>query len=363
MEVVKYSALVLCKTLLKGGAEKQSLILSKLLQDKVSVTLVIWLGEKIDDVNLNFIVTNRIKYVPLKGNIFTRFSALIRLIRQQNVNLILSFLTLANSIAGITKLFNKNLLTIGGIRTEKLPFYKFAVEKFLHNRINDATVFNSYAAKTSFDERGFKPGKSVVVHNAIRILPLERNYLTGDEIAIVTVSRFVRSKDFSTSLKSFKRLLQNNKDRKLMYWIVGYGSLETEIRSMIRQQDLGDNVKVMISPADVYGILLKADIYLSTSLFEGLSNSIMEAMAAGLPIVATNVGDTKYLVNDSYNGFLVPPKDFELITSKLQELIDSGEKRKEFGKNSYSIIKNEFSEEKMLAGYNKLISEIAYFKA
>jgi glycosyltransferase involved in cell wall biosynthesis len=128
---------------------------------------------------------------------------------------------------------------------------------------------------------------------------------------------------------------------------------------MIRQLNLGNNVKVLISPEDIHGILLKGDIYLSTSLFEGLSNSVMEAMSAGLPIVATDVGDTKYLVRDSYNGFLVPRKDIDLITSKLQELIDSGEKRKEFGENSYSMIKKEFSEGKMLAGYNKLFSEIA----
>ncbi|MDF1561313.1 MAG: glycosyltransferase [Bacteroidales bacterium] len=359
METKGPSVLILCKTLLKGGAEKQAIILAKLLShDRVSVTLVIWGGEKIDADNLNFIEAHGIKYVCLRRNIFNRFLCLIRLIKEQKINLVLSYLTLANTVAGLTKLFARDLVTVGGIRSEQLPYYKLIVERLFHNRINDATVFNSCVAKTSFEKRGFAAEKSVVIHNAISIRPLERDYRTGDEITIVSVSRFVKSKDFSTALQSFKRLLQNNRDRKLTYCIIGYGYQESEIRHMVRHLDLEKNVKVMIRPANVFDILLNADIYLSTSIFEGLSNSVMEAMAAGLPVVATDVGDNKYLVRDSYNGFLAPRKDVESITSGIQELIDSADKRREFGKNSYFKIKDEFSEEKMLAGYYKLFSEM-----
>lgn len=351
--------LILCKTLLKGGAEKQAIILAKLLsQDHVPVILTIWHGEKIDFANLNLIEANGIEYVRLKSNIFSRFSGLLKLIRQQKTTVVLSYLTLANSFAGMAKLFTKDLAIVGGIRTERLPYYKFLVESMFHNRINDATIFNSFAAKTHFESRGFNSEKSVVIHNAINVPALERDYRTGDEITIVSVSRFVKSKDFSTALHSFRRLLENNRDRKLKYCIVGYGYQEDEIRSLVRHLGLEKNVEIMIRPADVFEVLLNADIYLSTSLFEGLSNSVMEAMAAGLPVVATDVGDNKYLVRDSYNGFLVPRKDIESITASIQELIDSGEKRRDFGKNSYFKIKNEFSEEKMLASYYKLFSEM-----
>jgi glycosyltransferase involved in cell wall biosynthesis len=351
--------IILCKTLLKGGAEKQAIILAKLLSDdRMSVTLVIWQGKKIDADNLNFIKNHGIKYVCLRRNIFNRFSCLLSLIKQQKADILLSYLTLANTVAGLTKLFARDLLTVGGIRSEKLPYYKLIVERLLHNRINDATVFNSFGAKTSFEKRRFAAVKSVVIHNAISVPHLERDYRTGDEISIISVSRFVKSKDFSTALQSFKRLLQNNRDKKLKYRIVGYGYQESEIRHMVRHLNLEKNVEVIIRPANVFDILLKADIYLSTSIFEGLSNSIMEAMAAGLPVVATDVGDNKYLVRDSYNGFLAPRKNVESITSGLQELIDSVDKRREFGKNSYFKIKDEFSEEKMLAGYYKLFSEM-----
>ncbi len=359
LETTGLSVLILCKTLLKGGAEKQAITLAKLLScNGVSLTIVIWQGEKIDADNLRFIEAHGIKYICLRRNIFNRFLCLIRLIKQQKINLVLSYLTLANTVAGLVRLFATDLVTIGGIRTERLPYYKLLVERLFHNRINDATVFNSFVAKSSFEKRGFAAEKSAVIHNAINVPPIERNYRTSDEITIVSVSRFVKSKDFSTALQSFKRLLQDNRDMKLKYCIVGYGYQESEIRHMVRHLDLEKNVVIMIRPANVYDILLKADIYLSTSIFEGLSNSLMEAMAAGLPVVATDVGDNKYLVRDSYNGFLAPRKDVESITSGLQELIDSVDKRREFGENSYFKIKDEFSEEKMLAGYYKLFSEM-----
>jgi glycosyltransferase involved in cell wall biosynthesis len=351
--------LILCKTLLKGGAEKQALILAKLLcADHVPVIVVIWHGDKIDAANLNFIEVHGIEYVRLRRNIFSRFSSLFKIIRQKRISFILSYLTLANSVAGCVKLLIKNIHTVGGIRTERLSYFKYLVERMLHNRICDVTVFNSFASRTSFEKGGFAPEKSVVIHNAINVPPLERDYRTGDEITIVSVSRFVKSKDFSTALQSFKLLLQNNQSRKLVYHIVGYGYQESKIRRMVRRLDLEKNVIVMIRPTNVFDILLKADIYLSTSIFEGLSNSVMEAMAAGLPVVATDVGDNKYLVRDSYNGYLAPRKDVESITSGLQELLDSVDKRREFGKNSYFKIKDEFSEEKMLAGYYKLFSEM-----
>ena len=353
------SVLILCKTLLKGGAEKQAIILAKLLShDNIAVTLVVWKGKKIDADNLGFIEAHGINCIYLRGNIFNKFLCIVRLIKQQQINLVLSYLTLANTIAGLTKLFASDLVTVGGIRSDNLPYLKLIVERLFHNRINDATVFNSFMAMRGFEERGFTREKSIVIHNAISVPALDRNYRTGNELTIVSVARFVKSKDFSTALQSFKLLLENNQNRKLTYHIVGYGYRESEIRRLVRHLGLEKDVRILIRPANVFDILLNSDIYLCTSIFEGLSNSIMEAMAAGLPVVATDVGDNKYLVRDSYNGYLAPRKDVESITSGIQALIDSADKRREYGKNSYSKIMDEFSEEKMLAGYYKLFSEM-----
>jgi glycosyltransferase involved in cell wall biosynthesis len=255
----------------------------------------------------------------------------------------------------------KNVIRIGGIRNEKLPYYKFFFEKWIHNSLSDATVFNNYSAREKFIKRGFKSGKIFVIQNAI--MADQINGAEGEsrsDIRIVTVSRFVRQKDFRTALYSFNELVKRNKDKVLTYYLLGYGPGEKAIRTLSEDLKITDKVRMFINPPNIPDILTECDIYLSTSLFEGLSNSIMEAMVAGLPIVATDVGDNRYLVNDGFNGFLIPCKDINKIVDKLEMLSESADLRIDFGNKSRLLIKNKFSQEKLLENYLKLFSDFQH---
>ena len=351
---------IICKTFLKGGAEKQALILTKLLTEKgVNVCLINWYRNKIDPENLKFIEDNSFMYFALRGSYLKKLFRFQKIIREGKITFIISYLTLSNFVSGISKIFNKEVISIGGIRNEKLPFYKFLFEKLIHNHLNDASVFNNYAAKDKFIRRGFKSDKIHVIHNAIDLPPLGSNGKpTGNAVKIVTVSRFVGQKDFRTSLLTFKSLIDRNHDKDLSYFIVGYGPLEGEIRSLVERLKIGNKIKILINPPNIPDILKECDIFLSTSLFEGISNSIMEAMAAGLPVVATDVGDNRYLVKEGLNGFLVPCKDVNLTVDKLEYLMKSADIRKEFGNNSRNIIVKSYSKDKLITKYMKLLSEM-----
>lgn len=352
LELSMPSYIIFCKTLVKGGAEKQAITLAKLLTKKgLNIILVSWCGDKIDIKNLDYIRANSIKYIGLRGNQIKKLSDFYKLLNRENVTMVLAYLTLANFVAGICKLFNKKFLSVGGIRTEKLPYYKFIFERFMHNHLNDATVFNNYSAKIKFVRRGFNPEKIYVIHNAIDLLSSERGKSRKDGINIISVSRFVKSKDYKTALSSFKKLTNKYPGKSLKYKIVGYGPMEGQIRSLISQGNLDDKVELLINPPNIPDILARSDIYLSTSLYEGLSNSIMEAMVNGLSIVATDVGDNSYLVQDGYNGYLAPVKDTDQLFEQLESLIKSEEQRAEFGKNSQEIIKHGFTEENLLNNY------------
>lgn len=359
MEITKYSYIILCKTLLKGGAEKQALILAKLLtESNTAITLVNWCGNKVDDENHAFIIKNSIQYIGLQGSALKKFVQLLKLTRTEEFYILLSFLTLANSVAGICRLLNKSVVSIGGIRTEKLPFYKFFFERLVHNRFNNATVFNNYSAREKFSRNGFKPAKITVIHNAINVPQFGGYKREKDEVSLVSVSRFIKPKDLETALHSFKQLVERNKDKKLKYYLIGYGPLEGHIRLLVSKLNLGHHVVILINPPNIQEIIKDCDIYLSTSLYEGLSNSIMEAMASGLPVVATDVGDNRYLIKDSYNGYIVPCRDINTIVEKLDYLVHSENIRNEFGANSYLKIRDEFSEEHLLGNYMKLFSKL-----
>jgi glycosyltransferase involved in cell wall biosynthesis len=351
--------IISCKTLLKGGAEKQALILSKLLTEKkIDVILINWYSDKIDPAYLKYIDDHSIRYLTLQGNLINKFFHFIKIIKEEKISVVLSYLTLSNFLSGLTKLFLKDVVTIGGIRNEKLPFHKFLFERLVHNFLNDATVFNNFSAGKKFVSRGFISEKIFVIHNAIeypqKVIRPDR---LDSDIRIITISRFVKQKDFQTALYSFRNLVDRNKDKSLIYYIVGFGPLENEIRSLAGRLNIADRVKIFINPSNIPDIMKECDIYLSTSLFEGLSNSLMEAMVFGLPIVATDVGDNNYLIKDGLNGYLVGCKDIDKTAEKLNVLAGSGELRNKFGEYSQNKIMHEFSQDSMLTSYIELLSK------
>ena len=358
------SIFIFCKTFLKGGAEKQALTLARLFTENgYRITLVNWSKNRIDPENLVFIEHYSIDYVGLGGNPFKKIRVLHGLTRRTNGPVILSYLTLANFVTGLLKLMNKRLITVGGIRTEQLPYMKMVSEKLVHNHLNTITVFNNYAAKLRLEARGFNPSRIHVIHNAIQVPELVKPPRGNEIITIITVTRFVRSKDLSTALYAYKRLVEDNPGRVLRYRILGYGYQEKAIRTLTRTLDLANNVELLIKPKGIFAKLKESDIYLSASKYEGLSNSIMEAMAAGLPVVATDVGDNIFLVADGFNGFLVKSGDVDAIVRKLQYLIDDQQAREVLGNHGHMKIASEFSEGRLFGSYIKLLSDLTGPKA
>lgn len=354
---------IICKTFLRGGAERQALILTKLLEENnINVCLINWNGNKVDPVYLKLIQNYSFKYFPLTGSYFGKLKRFQEILSMENVLIIISYLTQSNFISGIIKIHNPKIICIGGIRNEKLPYFKFLIEIMVHNFCSDATVFNNFSAKEKFGKRGFDPKKIFVIQNAIEPnnTLIRKEIRTNGEIRIITVGRFVKQKDYETALKSFSALVQNNKNKNFTYYIVGYGPLEHKIRSLAKSLKIDQEVKVFVNPPNITDILNDSDIFLSTSLFEGVSNSIMEAMAVGLPIVATKVGDNSYLVKDGFNGYLVPCKYVESIVEKLEYLSESEERRMEFGRNSRTIIERDFSQTKFIDSYIGLFSKLLH---
>jgi len=352
---------IICKTLLKGGAEKQALLLAKSLPGRnIDVCLINLNINKTDSENLRFIIDNSIEYYPQSGKLFEKLRRVRKILQKENVTYIVSYLTLANFLGGINKILNKKIKIIGGIRNEKLPFYKFLLEKIIHNYVNDATVFNNYSGKEKFVERGFNPDKISVIQNAIEFdLPEPSSGKDNDrEIRIITIGRFVKQKDYATALHSFKLLADKVRSRNFKYLIVGYGPLENEIRTLAEELKIDDKIEILINPPDIPKILTESDIFLSTSLFEGVSNSIMEAMVAGLPVVATDVGDNRFLISNGFNGFLVPCKEIDSIVGKLKLLAESEDLRRKFGNNSRTILEIDFSREKLVDRYIRLFSKL-----
>lgn len=154
---------------------------------------------------------------------------------------------------------------------------------------------------------------------------------------IISVGRLDPSKDYFNLLESFsilKKSLRESNSSIPNLWIVGEGFLKTEIESRIRTLNLKEHVTLLGLREDIPELLSQAEIYVMGSEWEGLSLSLIEAQAAGLPIVATDAGSNCEIVQNGVSGLIVPCKDPGALAEGILKLINNEKTRHNFSINA-----------------------------
>ncbi|MDH5570147.1 MAG: glycosyltransferase [Gammaproteobacteria bacterium] len=187
-----------------------------------------------------------------------------------------------------------------------------------------------------------------IIHDSL----LKLLHIKYNQIVIICVGRLVEIKAHDVLLKAFKIIIQSGLSSKLL--VIGDGPEKIKSEKFVMDNDLIDNVIFLGQRDDVPDLLSISDIFVLPSRSEGLSCSIIEAMAAKLPIVATDVGGNSELVQDGYNGYLVPVDDPIVLAEKIELLIENSEIRNRFSKNSNMLAQNKFSLRIMLDKYSRL---------
>lgn len=358
------SVFIITNTLNPGGAEKQAVLLAKQLKQHFATRIIVYYGEKCDDKLLQLVEQNDIDVIFLNGAHMIKFITLLNLFRNnKSRSIIFSYLAFPNLINALIGGIAGVNYRIGGIRSSRMSIIKMVIQRFLHNHILTGSVFNNYLGKEIFTNKGFLPNKSFVIPNCIEIQQdPTSNIKSNDPIIILSVGRFLEVKDYKTAIYAVgqlkKQLNRSMFTCSLKYLIIGYGNLETQIRNWVYEYGLEHEVEIVINPPDIASYYSQADIYLSTSLFEGLSNSIMEAMEYSLHVVATNVGDNKSLIIENETGYLVPVGDYSTIASKLFSLITDNDLMFQMGLKGYYHLKENYSEEIFKNRYLDLINKI-----
>jgi len=215
------------------------------------------------------------------------------------------------------------------------------------------------AAKVSYvcngvDTRKFSvlPGRSAVSGGP--------PFSTDGALVIGTVGRVVRVKDQLGLAKAFVELLRRVPDGRsfLRLVIVGDGPLHVELREFLNSSGVADICWLPGRRDDVADILQSLDVFVLPSLNEGISNTILEAMASGLPVVATDVGGNPELVQHGETGFLVPPLDPEALAHALLKYADDPGLAREHGAQARTRAEREFSVDRMIAGYLAVYDEL-----
>lgn len=178
-----------------------------------------------------------------------------------------------------------------------------------------------------------------IIYNGIELqefTPKEKEILK-EVRSIIAIGRLTKVKDHRNLIFAFnylkKRLIKENINiPKLL--IVGDGELRNDLVKLTNELNLDRNIKFLGIRKDIPQLLKKADIYVMSSELEGLSISLIEALASGIAIVATDVGSNDEIINHGKTGLLVPKKDPEKMSEAIFSLINNQNLRKDFFYNS-----------------------------
>lgn len=342
---------ILLSTIDSGGAEKQAVLLATLLAKHTEVNLIVLYGDHTEyKRNIDLLTESTVKVHKLIGNMLFKLRRIKSIIKESETEVLLNYLTMPNFVGSLVGRMC-GIRVYSGIRNSRMPKSKMLIEKIAHNLLATGTIYNCYSGADYFGNHGFRRKKNIVIPNCFP--DIEETIIRPDHKVktIITVGRFDPQKDYETLIKSVSRLSRN--DFRLC--IVGYGVLEEQIRTWVKVYNIENMTDIYIKPNNVSELERNADIYISTSFFEGTSNSIMEALNWSLPVVATHVGDNDHLVIDGENGFLHPIGDVNGLSTSLCQLLDSAKLRNQMGQMGNLNLRENFSMEIFEKRYIDLI--------
>jgi glycosyltransferase involved in cell wall biosynthesis len=252
----------------------------------------------------------------------------------------------AGALALLLK-WKRNLPYIVGLRGSDVPGYDIRYKwlyPFLSPGLHaiwrgaQALTANSYELRTLALQ--FRPRDTIdVIPNGVdlaRFQPAELRDKGADAVFnILCVARLVERKGIDDLINAVAILRQKRKNFKVT--IVGRGDKEAEFRSRVAQSGLEDciELKGAVLHADMPAIYQSADLFVLPSLNEGMSNAVLEAMAAGLPIIVTYTGGTAETLRG--NGIVIPKQAPDAIARGILEIWENDDLRRTMGRRSRSI--------------------------
>lgn len=277
-----------------------------------------------------------------------------RVIRDFQPDTIHTWLPTANTLGRISGLLEKTPILIASERARDAwkGTLRRAADRFLGSR-TQRILTNSQAVKDFLANRiGLQAEKIIVIPNGLDIGEFDAKSAsvpespapTGEVLEIGTVARLEPQKGVRFLIEAISLL---PKDLKTRLWIAGGGPEELELRQHAAKLNL-ENIIFLGTRRDVPALMKRFDLFVLPSLWEGLPNAVLEAMAAGRPVVATRVDGTPEAVAEGVTALLVPPKDPPALAEAISCLLRDPEMRRRFGEAGRARVEKEFRMELMV---------------
>ncbi len=209
-------------------------------------------------------------------------------------------------------------------------------------------------------------GRSKVIANGINVQVFNEKRRLRDELrkhwkvenaaVIGTIGRLSPEKNHAMLIEAFRQMTHPAKDLKL--FIVGEGPESEKLKYLVERHGLGSRVIFTGLIADIENIYPVFDIFVLSSLTEGTPLTILEAMAAEVPVIATAVGAVPQMIEDGRTGLLVEPDDATALAEKIQALMNDPGLQDALRRSALEHIKRNYSLARMCAEYRKIYEEV-----
>jgi len=348
-----------------GGAETVFIELADRLRDDGHRSTVVirgegWVHDELSRRGLEPIV------LPCRGSFAAGFlQALMRLIRERRIDLIQSHLLGSNVYAAMAGMLTRRpvVATYHGM-VDISPNERFrSLKQWVMRQGIDRYVVVSQRLLESIEGNGLiDRSKTRVIYNGVDIgrYPTARPIL-GDrqEIVIGSLGNIRPAKAYDVLLKAARLVIDRKSGVRFVIGGEGKGrSLYRELKALRGELKLEQQVSFRGFVEDTKGFLSELDLFLLTSSSEGFSIATIEAMASGLPVVATRCGGPEEIIDDGIDGRLVTADDPPAIAQAVLELLDDPPVAKKLAGQGQQKVKERYSMDTMIDSYQNLYHEV-----
>jgi len=200
-----------------------------------------------------------------------------------------------------------------------------------------------------------------VIPNGVELnVTAKSDYGLGDWLTVTYAGRLHPSKGLGVLLPALQQAQQHRPRWQWRLWLLGDGPLRTELEVEARQLGLTEAVRFWGQVDDVAAYLAQTDVFVLPSLSEGLSNALLEAMAHGLPCIASQIGGNTTLIREMDTGLLVRPQVIEDLVEAFIRLADDAGLRAKLGCRARQVVEAEFGLDAVARRYQALYTRLCH---
>ena len=297
---------------------------------------------------------------------------LVRLLRHQSVDILHSHNWTTMFYAVVAAAIARTPILIHGEHgreAQAVPLRQLRLQRWLTRGVTHLTTVSTDLAHHLVEQWKVNPELVTSIPNGVDharfgadydLASLRREFnLTDEHRIVLAVGRIRPVKDLPTLVRGFAQAYRNVPTARLFIVGKAYGeNVLEELGELAEKLGVGQAVIFLGERQDIPQLYALCDVYANTSHFEGMSNTILEAMAVAKPVIATAVGGNPELVSDGVTGYLIPEGDDQLLAERLERLLTNTDLSGSMGQAARRRVEQEYSLTRMAQRYTDIYREL-----